>query len=101
MSEKDLTYPVSADQFGKAPFDTVGPLLLTGWKVGPGQLQRISSVGTPSNTEGQTAVVLTGDGGAMSTALCTVANNISGQQISGQHARQLKQRGRGVPCPHR
>ncbi|WP_280883483.1 hypothetical protein [Streptomyces pseudovenezuelae] len=36
--------PLLNDQFGKAAFDAVGPLLLIGWaEVGPGLLQAISN----------------------------------------------------------
>ncbi|MGW5649114.1 hypothetical protein ACWEV3_15635 [Saccharopolyspora sp. NPDC003752] len=77
----NVAEPICAGQFGKTAFDPVGPLLLTGWaEVGPGLLQAISAAGTPSNAEGQTAIGLAGDGGAVSTASCTVSCNEPGQQ---------------------
>jgi hypothetical protein len=45
-----------AGQYGKAAFDTVGPLLLIGWaEVGSGLLQAIGEVnppGTAANSDG-------------------------------------------------
>ncbi|WP_093156315.1 hypothetical protein [Saccharopolyspora antimicrobica] len=80
----NVAEPICAGQFGKAAFDAVGPLPLIGWaEVGPGLLQAISSAGTPSNAEGQTAIGLTGDGDAVSTASRTVSDNVPGQQLDG------------------
>nr|WP_246154089.1 hypothetical protein [Saccharopolyspora hirsuta] len=83
----NVAEPICAGEFGKAAFDAVGPLLLFGWaEVGPGLLQAISAAGTPSNAEGQRAVDLAGDGGAVSTASCTVSDNVPGQQLDDDDA---------------
>ncbi|MDX8034033.1 hypothetical protein SK803_27765 [Lentzea sp. BCCO 10_0856] len=38
--------PLLSDDYGKAAFDAVGPVLLIGWaEVGPGMLQSISQAG--------------------------------------------------------
>jgi len=45
----NVTDPLLNDQFGKAAFDAVGPLLLIGWaEVGPGLLQVLPGVSTRS-----------------------------------------------------
>ncbi|MGP3966725.1 DUF2637 domain-containing protein [Streptomyces sp. 6N223] len=42
----NVAEPLLAEEYGKAAFDAVGPLLLIGWaEVGPGLLQAISTTG--------------------------------------------------------
>lgn len=42
----NVTEPLLAEEYGKAAFDAVGPVLLIGWaEVGPGLLQAISATG--------------------------------------------------------
>ncbi|MFJ9630065.1 SpdA protein [Streptomyces sp. NPDC101175] len=44
----NVTEPVAGGHYGRAAFDTVGPLLLIGWsEVGPGLLQAISTTQPP------------------------------------------------------
>jgi hypothetical protein len=60
----NVTDPLLSDQFGKAAFDAVGPLLLIGWaEVGPGLLQAISNT-SPGQTRppAEEAQPLSGDG---------------------------------------
>jgi hypothetical protein len=45
--------PLVAGEYGRAAFDSVGPLLLIGWsEVGPGLLQAISSTGSSTVSDG-------------------------------------------------
>jgi len=45
--------PLVAGEYGRAAFDSVGPLLLIGWsEVGPGLLQAITTTGTSTASDG-------------------------------------------------
>jgi hypothetical protein len=50
--------PVVAGEYGKAAFDSVGPLLLIGWpEVGPGFLHALGAIG-PSATSTSRACLI-------------------------------------------
>jgi hypothetical protein len=76
----NVTDPVLADQFGKAGFDAVGPLLLIGWaEVGPGLLQAIGGAVTVRSVDHSALETEKSKNGAIPPAQVSDDNDPFGQ----------------------
>ncbi|MGW1682701.1 hypothetical protein [Saccharopolyspora sp. NPDC002376] len=78
----NVAEPLCNGQLGKAAFDAVGPLLLSGWaEVGPGLLQAVAVAGPLSNGEEVSPAGTAADAGStISAVFCTARDKVLGQK---------------------